>query len=139
MAWSSAPDPASGGTGVSRRDSTYEAVDALLDKRLANIAADLARLAARIAAHLEQRSRQRTERDTIRQAIAENGGDRIQHPRTEWCLTPLQRSFAMQRFRQETGKSHRAGPVLMSGRNDVAAFIRFDTICVCFQKCRFAD
>jgi hypothetical protein len=27
----------------------------------------------------------------------------------------------MQRFRQETGKSHRAGPVLMSAKNDLAA------------------
>jgi hypothetical protein len=27
----------------------------------------------------------------------------------------------MQRFRQETGKSHRAGPVLMSAENDLAA------------------
>ena len=27
----------------------------------------------------------------------------------------------MQRFRQETGKSHRAGPVLTSAENDLAA------------------
>jgi uncharacterized protein YPO0396 len=60
-----------------------EQKSALLDKRLANIAAELARLASRIDAFVEQRNRQRTERDNIRQAIAEAGGDRIERLKQE--------------------------------------------------------
>jgi uncharacterized protein YPO0396 len=50
---------------------------ALLDKRIASLAADIARLDERIAALRETRRGQDAERDALKQAILENGGDRI--------------------------------------------------------------
>ena len=50
---------------------------ALLDKRIAGLAADIARLDERIAALRETRREQDAQRDALKQAILENGGDRI--------------------------------------------------------------
>ena len=50
---------------------------ALIDKRIAGLAADIARLEERIAALRETRRGQDAERDAVKQAILENGGDRI--------------------------------------------------------------
>ena len=55
----------------------------LLEKRLDRLAADLERLAVRIRAITEQRSAQHTKRDELKQAIAENGGDRVERLRKE--------------------------------------------------------
>jgi uncharacterized protein YPO0396 len=56
---------------------------ALLEKRVANIDAQLEKLGHRIAAAEEACSRRRGERDETRQAIAENGGDRIERIKLE--------------------------------------------------------
>src|SRR5262245_21653866 len=50
---------------------------ALLDKRIAGLAADVAKLDERITALKETRRGQDAERDALKQAILENGGDRI--------------------------------------------------------------
>jgi uncharacterized protein YPO0396 len=50
---------------------------ALLDKRIAGLAADIARLDERIAVLRATRREQDTQRDALKQAILENGGDRI--------------------------------------------------------------
>lgn len=52
---------------------------ALLEKRLASLEAELEKLAHRITVAEETRSRQMAGRDAIRQAVAENGGDRIEN------------------------------------------------------------
>jgi uncharacterized protein YPO0396 len=55
----------------------------LLEKRLASLNAELEKLALRIAAQEENRTAQMASRDAIRQAIAENGGDRIESLKRE--------------------------------------------------------
>ena len=50
---------------------------ALLDKRIAGLAADVAKFDERIVALKEMRRGQDAERDAVKQAILENGGDRI--------------------------------------------------------------
>ena len=50
---------------------------ALLDKRIAGLAADIARLDERIAVLRATRREQDTQRDDLKHAIPENGGDRI--------------------------------------------------------------
>ncbi|HXC24380.1 MAG TPA: ATP-binding protein [Gemmatimonadaceae bacterium] len=55
----------------------------LLEKRLDKLAAELERLASRISTLTEQRSEQHAKRDELKQAIAENGGDRIERIRKE--------------------------------------------------------
>jgi uncharacterized protein YPO0396 len=55
----------------------------LLEKRLKNLFEEYKRVAGRILQLQEQHSQQYTERDTFRQAIAENGGDRIERLKTD--------------------------------------------------------
>lgn len=55
----------------------------LLEKRLANLDADLARLAARVSEQGERLSGQQARRDAVKQAIAENGGDRIERIKSD--------------------------------------------------------
>jgi len=50
----------------------------LLEKRLADLAQDLSRLAARVGELSERLSAQQAQRDAIKQAIADNGGDRME-------------------------------------------------------------
>jgi uncharacterized protein YPO0396 len=55
----------------------------LLEKRLIHLEAELVRLVRRIASLTESRDRQRAERDDVKQAIASNGGDRIERLKKE--------------------------------------------------------
>lgn len=50
----------------------------LLEKRLASLAQDLSRLAARVGELGERLNARQAQRDAIKQAIADNGGDRIE-------------------------------------------------------------
>ena len=73
---------------------------ALLGKRLANIEGELNRLAARITSLVEQRNRQRTERDNLRQAIAQNGGDRIERIKQDIAVKEAEKQERMRRAAQ---------------------------------------
>lgn len=55
----------------------------LLEKRLASLDQDLARLAARVAELGERLNGQQAQRDAIKQAIADNGGDRIERLKSD--------------------------------------------------------
>jgi uncharacterized protein YPO0396 len=55
----------------------------LIDRRLASIAGDRERAQARLESRSSALSRMRGERDSLKQAIAENGGDRIESLRAE--------------------------------------------------------
>ncbi|MBN1411933.1 MAG: hypothetical protein JW969_13880 [Spirochaetales bacterium] len=55
----------------------------LLEKRITNIDGELHRIEARILQWNERHSHQQSERDGLRQAIAENGGDRLERLKVE--------------------------------------------------------
>ncbi|MBI3898373.1 MAG: ATP-dependent exonuclease SbcCD, C subunit-like protein [Gammaproteobacteria bacterium] len=55
----------------------------LLQKRLENLDADIERLTGRIAVLSERRRDQHAQRDDVKQAMAENGGDRIERIKTD--------------------------------------------------------
>jgi uncharacterized protein YPO0396 len=82
---------------------------ALLVKRLAQIEADLEKLAHRIAAGEEVRGGQLGERDAIRQAIAENGGDRIEKIKREIADKSAQREERAKRAARYDERARAAG------------------------------
>ncbi len=71
---------------------------ALLDTRLANIASDRERSQSRYDLHSTELSQQRGERDSLKQAIAENGGDRIEQLRSERTRTEAERDRTLERW-----------------------------------------
>src|SRR5260370_31917063 len=70
----------------------------LLEKRIAHLNDEIEKLAHRISVTAETRSRQLADRDSIRQAIAQQGGDRIDR---------IKRDIADNRTQQDE-RSHRA-------------------------------
>lgn len=71
----------------------------LLDRRLHNLAADLARLATQRERQLEQRDQHQQETDRLKQAIAEQGGDRIEQLAAE--IRQQERDFERRKQRAE--------------------------------------
>jgi uncharacterized protein YPO0396 len=69
----------------------------LLEKRVADLDAQMEKLAHRISGAEETRSRRRGERDAIRQAIAEQGGDRIERITAEIAETLARKEDRSQR------------------------------------------
>jgi uncharacterized protein YPO0396 len=70
----------------------------LLDARLATIAADRQRAQSRYETQNDELTRTRGERDSIRQAIADNGGDRIETLRAERTRAEDERTRALERW-----------------------------------------
>jgi len=74
----------------------------LLDKRLADLDGERARLSERIDGLKRSRGDQRRQRDELRQAIAENGGDRLEQVRAE-----IERRQAKKAKRRREGERYR--------------------------------
>jgi uncharacterized protein YPO0396 len=72
----------------------------LLGKRIANIEGELNRFAARITSLIERRNRGQTERDNLLQAIAQNGGDRIERIKQESAAAGIEKQERMRRAEQ---------------------------------------
>ncbi|MGO8693293.1 MAG: ATP-binding protein [Rectinemataceae bacterium] len=81
----------------------------LLDKRLAKLDAELLRLSARVASGEESLSRLRADRDEVKEAIATNGGDRIERLASEI------RSAAEERDRRRARLERYRGPAAELG------------------------
>ena len=92
----------------------------LLAKRIANLEAELEKLAQRIATAEEVRSRQMAERDAIRQAVAENGGDRIESIKREITAKRAQKD---ERAQRAAGYDERAGRLGLPGAVDGDTFL----------------
>jgi uncharacterized protein YPO0396 len=72
----------------------------LLDKRLAKLADEAQRLTARLNQQTQQRRRQLGERDALRQAIAANGGDRLERLKADIA----ERNDALKKRQEHAGR-----------------------------------
>lgn len=81
----------------------------LLEKRLVSLEAELEKLAQRIRGAEETRSRQFADRDSIRQAIAEQGGDRIESIKREISAKQLQKEERARRADQYDARAKTLG------------------------------
>ncbi len=82
---------------------------ALLEKRLGDLDAQLEKLAHRIGSFEETRSRRRGERDGLRQAIAEQGGDRIERIKQEITETLSRKEDLARRAQRYDEHAREAG------------------------------
>jgi uncharacterized protein YPO0396 len=92
----------------------------LLQKRLTNLETELARTADRIQSLVEERNNQRAERDEIKQAIAANGGDRIERIRQEISEKQAEKNRREDRAKQYDTLARAVG---MPSATDAAAFL----------------
>jgi len=81
----------------------------LLDKRLANLDVDAARLSGRIESLAGRRTEQQADRDEIRQAIAENGGDRIERIKREIAAKQADKTERSKKAEQYDGLARAVG------------------------------
>lgn len=72
----------------------------LLQKRLCNYQDDHQRISGRIGQIKEEYSHQQGERDKLRQAIAENGGDRLERLKNDINMLSDKKSSRLQRFEE---------------------------------------
>ncbi len=72
----------------------------LLQKRLGNYQDEHQRISGRIEQIKEQYSQQQSERDKLRQAIAENGGDRLERLKNDIIQLMDKKSSRLQRFEE---------------------------------------
>ena len=93
---------------------------ALLEKRLGTIEAELEKLSHRSSGAEEARGRQMAERDDKRQAIAEQGGDRIEKIKREIQERERERQ---ERQRRAAGYNDRAARAGLQGAVDADAFL----------------
>ncbi len=83
--------------------------NALVEKRIGDLDAQLEKLAHRIASLEETRSRRRGERDGLRQAIAEQGGDRIERIKEEIRQTLARKEDLARRAQRYDEHAREAG------------------------------
>ena len=93
---------------------------ALLARRIANLEAELEKLAQRIATAEEMRNRQMADRDAIRQAVAENGGDRIESIKRD---IEDKRALKEERAQRAARYDERAARLGLAGAIDGDAFL----------------
>jgi uncharacterized protein YPO0396 len=92
----------------------------LLEKRIANLEGELEKLAHRIATAEEVRNRQMMERDAINQAVAENGGDRIENIKREIAA---KRTLKEERAQRAARYDERAARLGLQGAIDGDTFL----------------
>ena len=92
----------------------------LLQKRLLNLEAELARSANRIQSLTEERTSQRAGRDELKQAIAANGGDRLERIRQEISEKQAEKNRRADRAKHYDALARAVG---MSEAADAAAFL----------------
>ena len=93
---------------------------ALLEKRLAHLEAELARLAMRIQSLLETREQRRAKCDNLKQAIAANGGDRIERLKQDIAERQAEKDRRSVRAKQYDDLARALG---MPGASDAEAFL----------------